>query len=194
MRVGSYIPRWLKWATGLLAGWFFLHTVVILWDGFSDEEPLHAVAVVPGNKVNEDGSLSPRLEARLAKALELYREGRVEKIVVSGGLGAEGHPEGSVMRAWLELNGVAPGDLITDDQGNTTWMTARNVQALLADRDREIVVVSQYYHLSRSKLALRKMGFRKVSGVHADFAWEWRDIRSVVREFFGYYSYLVRRN
>jgi vancomycin permeability regulator SanA len=192
-RVFKKYLRWLKWPIRLLVAWFILHTGWMLWDGFSDERPAgKAVVVVLGNKVNEDGSPSPRLAARLDKALELYQSGDAEKIILSGGLGKEGHPEGTVMKAYLEQKGIPSAALIADDRGNTTWMTAENVRGILAGQDPEMLVVSQYYHLSRSKMALRRMGFTQVRGVHADFQWEWRDVRSVIREFPGYYCYLIR--
>lgn len=184
--------RWLKWPIRLLVIWFCLHTGWMLWDGFSDDSVKGGVAVVLGNKVNPDGTVSPRLAARLDKALELYQNGQVKQVVVSGGLGAEGHPEGTVMKNYLVEKGIPEQNLTADNEGNTTWLTAVNTRSLLPDPGTDLVVVSQYYHISRSKLALRRMGYDNVKGVHADFSWEWRDIKSVIREFPAYYIYLLR--
>lgn len=43
------------------------------------------LAIVIVNKVNEDGTLSERLKMRLECGLALYKNGRLKKILVSGG-------------------------------------------------------------------------------------------------------------
>ena len=55
-----------------LTAWFFIHQIIIISDGLIDEEHRSEVAVIFGNTVNKDGSLSPRLKARLDNAIELY--------------------------------------------------------------------------------------------------------------------------
>ncbi|WP_394776006.1 ElyC/SanA/YdcF family protein [Flavobacterium sp.] len=59
------------------------------------------IAVILGNKVNDDGTLSERLEKRLECGLKLYRDNRIKKILVSGGLGSEGYYEGDKMKEYL---------------------------------------------------------------------------------------------
>ncbi|WP_421753735.1 hypothetical protein [Croceimicrobium sp.] len=77
----------------LLVAWFLIHELFIISDGLLSQPAQSDYAVVFGNKVNPDGSLSERLEARMRKALELYNDSLVAKIFVSGGLGKEGHYE-----------------------------------------------------------------------------------------------------
>ena len=55
-----------------------------------------------------------------------------------------------------------------------------------------VIAVSQYYHVTRTKLALRKFGVRSVYGAHARMGPELRDPYSLLREIVGYYYYLVR--
>lgn len=52
-------------------------------------------------------------------------------------------------------------------------------------------VATQYHHISRTKLAFRKVGFEEVHSAHARI-FEWRDLYSIVREFAAYYRYAVR--
>lgn len=86
-------------------------------------------------------------------------------------------------------HGVPKGKIIIDNNGNTTEETARNVKKMnLAIHS--ITVVSQYYHITRTKLAFKKEGYEKVYGAHAAY-FEWRDLYSIVREFLGYYKYLL---
>ena len=88
------------------------------------------IAVILGNKVNEDGTLSERLTQRLACGLALYRSGRVGRLLVSGGLGKEGFWEGNKMREYLRAQGVPDSVIIVDNRGNDTQQTVRNTLRL----------------------------------------------------------------
>ncbi len=168
--------------------WFFIHQFSIIYDGLTDEEEKTEVLVILGNKVNRDGSLSLRLKARLDKGLALYDQGIAPIIFVSGGLGKEGHLEGAKMAEYLIQNGVEEAVVKVDNQGNTTQLTAINFKKQFPEV-RKVIIVSQFYHISRTKLAFRKQGFNAVYGAHCDY-FEWRDCYSLFREFFGYYKYL----
>ncbi len=167
-----------------------VHEIVILLDGLKDDHVAIAdVAVVFGTTVNEDGSLSERLKARLDKGLELYTDSIVKEIYVSGGLGKEGFYEGSKMAEYLISKGVPQRAIKVDDKGNNTHRTAQNFVRDYSEF-RSVILVTQYFHISRSKLAFRQVGLKSVFGAHCTH-FEWRDIYSSFREFFGYYKYLL---
>lgn len=170
--------------------WFIVHSIVITIDGLSDKHTNADLAVILGSKVNEDGTLSERLEKRMECGLELYRKGRVKQILVSGGLGREGHYEGDKMKAYLLDNGVPDSVIFVDNFGNTTEATVKNTMKL---RDRinfkSILVVSQYFHLTRTKMLFRKHKFPNVNNVSANY-FEIRDFYSILREFAAYYTQL----
>ncbi|WP_188169574.1 hypothetical protein [Flammeovirga sp. EKP202] len=65
--------------------WFIIHEVFIIVDGISAQPRTSEYAVILGNKVNENGTLSQRLQARVDKGFEIYTKRLVQKIVVSGG-------------------------------------------------------------------------------------------------------------
>lgn len=169
---------------------FLVHEIVIISDGLIDDHnPKANVAVVLGSKVNIDGSLSMRLKARLDRGLKLYRDSLVSEIYVSGGLGYEGHYEGSVMAEYLISQGVPKGRVKIDNKGVNTRATAVNF-AKDYPSESSAVVVSQYFHITRCKLAFRQVGIENVKGVHCDF-FERRDAHSVIREFVAFYKYLI---
>ncbi|BDD05816.1 YdcF family protein [Aureibacter tunicatorum] len=170
--------------------WFVIHEITIIYDGLSDNHASSDFAVVLGNKVNVDGTLSDRLKARVDKSLELYKSSKVEKIFVSGGFGKEGHYEGSKMAEYLIQQGVPKSDVLVDNEGNNTQLTADNFASRVGTSN-SVIVVSQFYHISRIKLAFRKSGIHSVGSSHADF-FETRDMFSLFREFFAYYKYLLK--
>jgi len=185
--------KWRKTLAVLLVFplWFLIHVVYIVADGLTDEIAPTDAAVVLGNTVGPDGQPSNRLRARLEKAVELYDKKLVAKIIVSGGFGAEGFEEAGVMRDYLIAKNIPAEDIILDREGYNTYKTAVSTRAIMeANNFRSVTIVSQYFHITRTRLAFQKLGIENVSAAHADY-FELRDIYSIFREFTGFYTYLL---
>lgn len=176
--------RYLKAVLFLLLIWVLCHAAYLVYDGKRGLTRNAEYAVILGSQVHEDGSLSQRLKARLDEGLRLYGENIVNAIVVSGGLGKEGYHEGDVMWDYLVGQGVPPDRIITDNEGINTRASAVNTMELTGDES--IIVVSQYFHITRCKKLFKKAGFRDVQGASPAF-WEIRDPYSVAREIVAYY-------
>lgn len=177
----------LKYTFVLGAIWFVIHSVYIIADGLHDQKRNADLAVVFGNTVNKDGTLSPRLKARLDKSIELYRNNKAKKIMVSGGLGKEGYWEGNEMKKYLIENKIPSDEIITDNFGDNTEKTVIN-SIKIADslHYTSIVSVSQYYHQTRIRKLFKKNHFEHITSASPEY-FEIRDIYSVFREFFAYY-------
>ncbi|UCZ53507.1 YdcF family protein [Bacillus shivajii] len=171
--------------------WFVIHTVVIVVDGFTDDLNQADAAVVLGNKVELDGEPSKRLQARLDKAAELYDEGYFDYVIVSGGVGEEGFEEAKVMKNDLVGQGIPTDRIIEDDNGYNTAMTAENSRVIMDQFGLDsVMVITQHFHISRTKLAFKQEGFEEVYSAHAEI-FELRDLYSTVREFPAYYKYFL---
>lgn len=169
--------------------WFILHTAIIVTDGLNDELAAVDIAVVLGNKVELDGQPSNRLKARLDKSVELYEEGYFKYILVSGGIGIEGFDEAKVMKEYLVNKGIPSELIIEDSNGYNSFMTAENTKAIMKDLNiKSVMVITQYFHITRTKLAFNKLGFENVYSAHAEI-FEYRDLYSIIREFPAYYKY-----
>ena len=148
--------------------------------------------MVLGSKVELDGKPSPRLQARLDKTLELYRAGYFPAVIASGGVGKEGFDEASVMRDYLVVHGIPKERVIVDSTGITTFASAKSTVLIMKQRQlKSVFVISQYFHLPRSRLALEHFGISTVYSAHAQF-FEVRDAYSSLRELLGYFSYMFR--
>lgn len=177
----------------LIAVSFLSGAALIVADGLRDDIHLADVAIVLGNTVERDGRPSARLQARLDKAVELYRAGLFRHVIVSGGVGAEGFNEAEVMKSYLVSQGVPEGSIIVDGEGLTTSLTARNAARVMKEREwRSALVISQYFHIPRTRLAVESYGVRPVYSAHAEY-FELRDVYSIAREVVGYGAYLTRR-
>lgn len=186
--MGRKFFRFFKVFVALLFLWFIVHSICIITDGISDEKKHADLAVILGNKVNVDGTLSTRLEKRLESGIQLYKDRRVRKILVSGGLGKEGFYEGDKMKEFLVSKGIPDSVIIVDNQGSDTRKTVENTLRLSPRLHfNSIIVVSQYFHVTRTKKLFRDKGFRTLSSVSPDY-FEWRDLYALLREFPAYYT------
>jgi vancomycin permeability regulator SanA len=112
-------------------------------------------------------------------------------LLVSGGLGKEGFYEGTKMRDYLRAHGVPDTAIVVDNAGNTTQQTVRNTARLQPTLHfRSVLVISQFYHISRTKLLFRQAGLTDVSGASPRY-FELRDGYSLLREFAAYYHVLL---
>lgn len=177
----------------LLSGPFLSGAALIVADGLRDDIRPADVAIVLGNTVESDGRPSARLRARLDKAVELYRGGLFPHVIVSGGVGVEGFNEAEVMKGYLVSQGVPEGSIIADGEGLTTSLTARNAARVMKEQGwQSALVISQYFHIPRTRLAVESYGVRPVYSAHAEY-FELRDVYSIAREVIGYGAYLMRR-
>jgi vancomycin permeability regulator SanA len=162
---------------------------LLVWRGLTDNVSHADVALVLGSKVNPDGKPSAGLQARLDKAFDLYQKGFFPKIIVSGGTGKEGFPEGTVMRDYLVGKGVPAEAILVDNEGWTTRASAVNTAHFLEQHQlASVLVVTQYFHIPRSKLALKKEGITRIYNAHSPH-FGLRDIYSIFRELPAYVKY-----
>ena len=167
---GQWLAPWeeavSRWFIRMLGGAVGLATLVVggllVWivaDGLTDDRSPADVIVVLGNQILPSGEPHPRLEARLAAALDCYAAGCAPVILVSGGTGVEGFDESVVMKGWLEAEGVPADAVIADPYGLSTRHTARNAAELMAARGwSRAIVATQFFHITRCKLAFRQAG------------------------------------
>lgn len=171
---------------------FLMPAGLLVWRGMTDDVGKADVALVLGNQVNPDGTPSPRLKARLDTAIECYRQGYFPVILVSGATDREGVPEGTAMKRYLVASGIPESVVLVDDQGVDTQASANNTAALLKERGwTSVFVITQYFHVPRTKLALTKLGILPVHHAHPRF-FEARDLYSIAREIPAYGKYLLR--
>ena len=180
-------PRLL---TTAMAGVALAYLTVLALVGLLATPQASDLAVVLGNDLRQNGQPVPRLQARLDAAVDAYRAGLVPKILVSGGVEPGDRDEAASMASYLVAQGIPRAAIIEDPHGVNTMATARDTAALWQG-GRRILVVTQWFHLPRTMLAMRIAGFRTVSGAWPRFA-EWRDIYSFLREAVGLPVYAVR--
>lgn len=170
--------------------WFTIQTIVVIADGLNDEIAPADVAIVFGSQVLTNGQPSLLLKSRLDKTLELYQKGYFKTIIVSGGFGKEGYDEAEVMRNYLAERQIPTSSIIMDSQGNNSRLTAVHSKQIMDNLGlKSALAITNYYHITRARLALHRVGINNAYTTHANF-FELRDLYSIVREFAAYYKYL----
>jgi uncharacterized SAM-binding protein YcdF (DUF218 family) len=116
-------------------------------------------AVVLGAQVLPGGKPSRTLDARTRHAARLYAEGRIDRILVTGGVGKHPPSEAEVMARILQEEGVPEGAVLLEDEAESTWDSARLVAALAAAEGvPEVLVVTDPLHCVRTAAAFRRAG------------------------------------
>lgn len=151
---------------GAVAGWT-LWTLTVRYRGviYADPEavPQRPVALVFGAGYWPDGTPSDILRDRVAAAAELYRAGRVRKLLFSGDNRFKHYNEPAKMREVALSLGVPEEDIVLDYAGRRTYDTcyrARDIFGL-----QEVVVVTQRYHLPRALYTCQRLGLDAVGYV-----------------------------
>jgi len=129
------------------------------------EVPSRPVAIVFGAAVYPGGYPSPVLADRIEAAVDLYKMGKVRRILMSGDNQTVYYNEpGAMMRYALDL-GVPEEVLRPDYGGRRTYDTCYRARHIF--QVKQAILVTQDFHLSRALLICRHMGIDAV-GYSAD--------------------------
>ena len=121
----------------------------------AQDVPRTEVAVVFGAGLWR-GEPSPYLAHRLDAAAELYRDGRVEVLLVTGDNSREDYDEPDAMRAYLTKRGVPDGRIVSDYAGFDTWDSCVRAKKIFGVD--EAVLISQGFHIRRAVALCQEAG------------------------------------
>ena len=127
----------------------------------SKVEPAQVV-LVPGAGLNRDGTPSLVLQDRLDAAIELYWEGKVQKILLSGDNSPVDYNEPASMSQYVIQSGVPAIDVVPDYAGRRTYDSCLRAKQIFGVEN--LILVTQAYHLSRAIFLCQQLGLQ-VEGV-----------------------------
>ena len=130
-----------------------------------DDVPARRVAIVFGAEVKKDGTPSAVLRDRVETAVELYKNGKVEKILMSGDNRFVDYNEPESMRQYAVSLGVPNDAIVLDYAGRRTYDTCYRAKEIF--QVDSVILVTQGFHLPRSLFICNSFGVGAV-GVGAD--------------------------
>lgn len=154
------LPKWILMIIPIIIS---LTLFIPLWhrvsqyDDASIQKSPHAAGLVLGAAL-WDGQPSPALKERLDQAYQLYREGWVQYLILSGGMGDDGLTEAEGMKRYLVDRSIPPDRLLLEDQARNTAENIVNSKEIILERNwGQIYLVTHDYHMYRAlRLAKRE--------------------------------------
>jgi SanA protein len=180
--------RTLLWVI-LIGGMTIATLGAIAWDvhhnlppiyRLASEAPPEPVAIVFGAGYSQN-VLSAILEDRVKTGIDLYKEGKVKKLLMTGDNGHHGYSEPDAMKAYAMRAGVPSKDIVCDYAGFRTYDSLYRARDIFGVH--RAILVSQAYHLPRALYTAKGLGM-DVVGVSATrrpyIGQEWFDKRELI--------------
>lgn len=119
-------------------------------------QPDAQVAIVFGAGLRRDGSPTPILQDRVQTAVDLYKAGKVKKLLMSGDNRYLDYNEPGSMREYALSLGVPEQDIVLDYAGRRTYDTCYRAGYIFGIT--KAILVTQPFHLPRAIYTCRSMG------------------------------------
>lgn len=124
--------------------------------------PAAQVALVPGAGITTDGRPTLALRDRIDGAIDLYRAGKVKKILMSGDNSTIYYNEPGVMANYAISQGIPESDIVLDYAGRRTYDTCYRAKAIFGLES--VIITTQKYHLPRMVFLCEQLGLN-ASGI-----------------------------
>lgn len=133
--------------------------------------PKVKVAIIFGAGINGDQP-SRYLKDRLDAGISLYKNNKVDKILLSGDNGKDEYDELTVMKLYCQKNGVDTTKIYIDYAGFDSYSTMFRAKHIF--HVDTAILVSQKYHLNRciylgDKLGIKSFGYSADRGVYPGY-------------------------
>ena len=143
-----------------------------------------SAVLLPGIRLNEDGSPSDEMRLRVDKAYEVWQKiGQIPIVALGADAAGVGVSEAQMMKRLLMEKGVPEKNILAEDNSFVTAENFLNARAYI-DKGERCALITSDYHMARAKLLARKAGF-KVKGFKARTPGGKRKRRLRILELFG---------
>ena len=129
------------------------------------EAPPARAAIILGAYVAPGGQLCDMLADRVITGVLLYKEKKVDKLLMTGDHGLVDYDEVNAMRVYAESLGVPAEDIFMDHAGFNTYESMYRAKDVF--QVDSALIVTQRYHLPRAVYIARAFGLN-ACGVGAD--------------------------
>lgn len=157
---------------------FIANYAIYLW-----EPPYKAIAPLPTfdvgivltgvtnlNKTVYDRTFFSRGADRATQAVQLYKLGKIKKILITGGAGlnpTNENTEAALLADFMVMAGVAEKDILVENQAVNTRQNALFARQMLEeegyDSQDQYLLITSAFHMKRSKACFDKVGLPTVT-------------------------------
>lgn len=158
----------------------------------ASQVPSRRCAMILGARVYQSGALSQVVRDRAESAIELYRRGLVDKVLISGDHGQVSYDEVNAIKNYIKTTHHIPDqDLFMDHAGFSTYESMYRGRDVFLVED--VAIVSQAFHLPRAVYIARKLGLDGVGYAATEIqpfsretrlGWHLRESLARVKSFF----------
>ena len=194
-------PAWRRWLRRAFLLVVLLIPVSIMLVGGAvywearNGAPEQSDAIVVLGAAQYNGRPSEVFQARLDHALALYQEGYAPLIVLTGGKQpGDAYTEAETGEQYLLDRGVPASAIRFENEGRDTWQSMRGVADVLEGSGAgSLLIVSDGFHLFRSELMARELGFTASGSGSTDSpirSWSGAEFAYVIRETGGILAFV----
>ena len=139
----------------------------------------------------------PAVETEPARTIDLYRSGKVGKIIFTGGQGNRNElREAAAARAYAIKNGIPANDILIEENSHTTYENVINAKQVAdANGLKKVLIVSDPLHMKRAVAMAGDIGLEAYPSPTPTTRYQgWRSqIGSLAHETYYYIGYLARK-
>jgi uncharacterized SAM-binding protein YcdF (DUF218 family) len=154
---------------------FIANQVMLAWEpDFKsfDEIENHEIGIVLTGVTNLSKTATDRTffnkgADRITHALQLYRQGKIKKILITGGQGlnpVNPQSEAEVLQRFLLMTGMPEADILIEDQAKNTAENASFTKAFLEEKgistNQEFILITSAFHMYRAKGCFDEVGLK----------------------------------
>jgi len=142
-------------------------------------------------------NVSPVFRERINHAVDLYRKGKVRKLIFTGGQGNSNEPtEAAAASSYAQANGIPVQDILVEQKSHTTFENIVNAKQLADGNSlKTVLIVSDPMHMKRAMTMARDVGLIAYPSPTPTTRYVgWRtQMSELARETFYYLGYLIAR-
>ncbi len=141
--------------------------------------------------------VSPVFRERINHGIDLYRKGKVRKLIFTGGQGNRGEAtESSAAQQYALQSGIPADDILIEEKSHTTYENILYAKQLADSQGvQKVLIVSDPLHMKRAVAIARDMGL--VADPSPTPSTRYQGLRSqatlLAHETYYYIGYLLRR-
>lgn len=160
---------------------------------FSHELENADCILVLGAGVRKDNTPTSMLNDRLEEAVQLYKDKKAPKIIMSGDHGREDYDEVNVMKKFAIEKGIPSSDIFMDHAGFSTYESIYRAKEIF--QVQKMIIVTQDYHLYRALYIANELGIEAVGYASNPRTYRGqlkRDVREIAARCKDYFTCLYK--